>query len=69
MIDEKIHQVSEFFKNCKFENIEPYINKKSVYEFYYAENELYVLRTKYSKEYSFIKAKSPKEAYEKMLCT
>lgn len=37
------------------------------YEWYYAENRLYVIRDKAYRTYYFVEASCPKEAYKKML--
>lgn len=36
------------------------------FDWYYAENKIYVIRNKAMKSYNFIRAKSPKEAWEKL---
>jgi hypothetical protein len=66
-IDKKIHEVSEFFNTCKFSSLKQFLGGESWYEYYYAENELYVVRNKFTKEFYFINAKSPKDAYENLL--
>ena len=66
MIDEILHKAYKFLITCKFNSLEPFIGKASVFEYYYAESELYILKNKYTGEFYFIKAKNPKEAYENL---
>lgn len=64
-MDKALHKAFDFLRTCNFKSLKPFIGKESIWKFYYAENELYVLKNTLAKELEiyFIKAKSPKEAY------
>ena len=65
-MDKALHEAYGLLRNCCFKSLKSFIGKESIWKFYYAENELYVLKNTLAKELEiyFIKAKSPKEAYE-----
>ena len=69
-MDEILHKAYEVLRNCYFKSLKSFIGKESIWKFYYAENELYVLKNTLADkelEIYFIEAKSPKEAYEILL--
>ncbi len=66
-MDKLLHKVFSFVENCDFKSLKPFIGRESIFKYYYAENELYILTNTLAKEsieIHFIKAKSPKEAFE-----
>ena len=60
--DVTIANVVYAFKGIKWRDCE----SDDAYEWYYAENMLYVIREKKTRAYWFVKAKSPQTAYECM---
>ena len=65
--DQMIHKVLEDFDQVRWRDCCDYGAPDDVYEWYYAENMLYVVRHKKLKTYYFVKAKSPASAYKLMM--
>lgn len=78
MIDEKIQAVADFLlsKNVMWHTFDNYIKGDKTMEFcathfhwYYAEDELYVIKDIKFKAFYFVKANSPKRAFHKFYNT
>ena len=66
IFDEMLHNVSDGFENVRWRNCQDYGAPDDSYEWYYAENRLYVIRGRKMKAYHFVYAKSPEDAFERL---
>lgn len=67
-IDKKIHDVFEYFsgKGIRWHDFHGVGVDEFYYDYYYAEDCLYVIRDRIYEKYYFVEARSPKEALEAM---
>ena len=64
--DMRIHDFFNDYRNIFWLEFEKVGVKAPFYEYYYAEDELYLIRDNITECVWFIEAKSPKEAFEKL---
>lgn len=78
MIDKKIQEVADFLTSDKvlWQNFDNYIKGDEAMElsarhfcWYYAEDELYVIKHVQFRAFYFVKANSPKKAFDKFYYT
>lgn len=67
MIDLALHEVFVAIKDrqIKWQDFRNVGIEEYYFDYYYAEDELYVIRDRIFDRIEFVKAKSPKEAYKK----
>lgn len=67
-IDMKIHDVYEYFsnRNIRWHDFQEVNVEEDYYDWYYAENRLYVIRDRIMLKYFFVKASSPANALDIM---
>ena len=64
--DKMLHVVDVGLDGLRWQECKDYGAPDDSYEWYYAEERLYVIRNKKMKAYYFVGAKSPTEAFEKL---
>ena len=68
--DEMVHKVYEQFCNHKigvrWHDFHGVGIDEDYYDYYYAENQLYVIRDRIMEKFWFVEARSPREALDKM---
>ena len=64
MLDKNIHNFYEDIENIQWLDFKAVGLENIFYEYYYAEEELYIIRDRVTKCMWFINARSPKEALE-----
>lgn len=67
-IDKKIHDVFEYFsgKEIRWRDFHEVGVDEFYYDYYYAEDCLYVIRDRIYEKYYFVEARSPKQALDAM---
>ena len=67
MADEQIHAVYKAFKSdIRWHDFREVGAEEDYYDWYYAENRLYIIRDRLTEQYYFVEAKSPAEALQIM---
>lgn len=67
-IDKKIHDVFDYFsgKEIRWHDFQEVGVDEYYYDYYYAEDCLYVIRDRVYEKYYFVEARSPKQALDAM---
>ena len=64
--DNSIHDVFKYFGECRWHDFRDVGIEEDYYDYYYAENCLYVIRDRILEKFFFVKAYSPKQALNSM---